>query len=85
MHQPWGQKSGRSGWAAHPDDRHQGIALKNSFRLDTEFHLAVDLIGSGRIDVAPRLSDTLPLVEARRACKLTSDKPQSMKVQIASD
>ncbi|TIP55435.1 MAG: L-idonate 5-dehydrogenase, partial [Mesorhizobium sp.] len=35
------------------------IQLKGSFRFDTEFALAVDLIGSGRIDVAPLLSNTL--------------------------
>ncbi|WP_292330642.1 L-idonate 5-dehydrogenase, partial [Mesorhizobium sp.] len=37
------------------------IQVKGSFRFDTEFALAVDLIGSGRIDVAPLLSNTLPL------------------------
>ncbi|AZO25971.1 L-idonate 5-dehydrogenase [Mesorhizobium sp. M1E.F.Ca.ET.045.02.1.1] len=61
------------------------IALKGSFRFDTEFALAVDLIGSGRIDVAPLLSNTLPLAEARKAFELASDKSQSMKVQIAFD
>jgi L-idonate 5-dehydrogenase len=61
------------------------IQLKGSFRFDTEFALAVDLIGSGRIDVAPLLSDTLPLAEARKAFELASDKSQSMKVQIAFD
>ncbi|RUW71775.1 zinc-binding dehydrogenase, partial [Mesorhizobium sp. M1E.F.Ca.ET.063.01.1.1] len=61
------------------------IALKGSFRFDTEFALAVDLIGSGSIDVAPLLSNTLPLAEARKAFELASDKSQSMKVQIAFD
>lgn len=61
------------------------IQLKGSFRFDTEFALAVDLIGSGRIDVAPLLSNTLPLAEARKAFELASDKSQSMKVQIAFD
>jgi len=59
--------------------------VKGSFRFDTEFALAVDLIGSGRIDVAPLLSNTLPLAEARKAFELASDKSQSMKVQIAFD
>ena len=61
------------------------IQVKGSFRFDTEFALAVDLIGSGRIDVAPLLSNTLPLAEARKAFDLASDKSQSMKVQIAFD
>jgi L-idonate 5-dehydrogenase len=59
------------------------IALRGSFRFDREFALAVDLVGSGRIDVGPLLSDTLPLAEAKRAFLLAGDKAKSMKVQIA--
>jgi L-idonate 5-dehydrogenase len=59
------------------------IKLRGSFRFDKEFALAVDLIGSGRIDVGPLLSDTLPLAEAKRAFLLAGDKSKSMKVQIA--
>jgi L-idonate 5-dehydrogenase len=58
------------------------IALRGSFRFDREFALAVDLIGSGRIDVGALLSDTLPLSEANRAFLLAGDKSKSMKVQI---
>jgi L-idonate 5-dehydrogenase len=59
------------------------INLRGSFRFDEEFALAVDLIGSGRIDVGPLLSNTLPLAQAEHAFQLASDKSQSMKVQIA--
>ena len=59
------------------------IKLRGSFRFDKEFSLAVDLIGSGRIDVGPLLSDTVPLAEANRAFLLAGDKSKSMKVQIA--
>jgi L-idonate 5-dehydrogenase len=59
------------------------IRLRGRFRFDKEFALAVDLIGSGRIDVGPLLSDTLPLGEANRAFLLAGDKSKSMKVQIA--
>jgi L-idonate 5-dehydrogenase len=59
------------------------IKLRGSFRFDKEFALAVDLIGSGRIDVGPLLSDTLPLDQAKRAFLLAGDKSKSMKVQIA--
>jgi L-idonate 5-dehydrogenase len=59
------------------------IKLRGSFRFDKEFALAVDLIGSGRINVAPLLSDTLPLAEAKRAFQLAGDKSKTMKVQIA--
>jgi L-idonate 5-dehydrogenase len=59
------------------------IKLRGSFRFDKEFALAADLIGSGRINVKPLLSDTLPLAEAKRAFQLASDKSKSMKVQIS--
>jgi L-idonate 5-dehydrogenase len=61
------------------------IKLRGSFRFDKEFALAVDLIGSGRINVEPLLSDTLPLAEAKRAFQLAGDKSKTMKVQIAFD
>jgi L-idonate 5-dehydrogenase len=61
------------------------IKLRGSFRFDKEFTLAVDLIGSGRINVGPLLSDTLPLAEANRAFQLAGDKSKTMKVQIAFD
>jgi L-idonate 5-dehydrogenase len=61
------------------------IKLRGSFRFDKEFALAVDLIGSGRINVGPLLSDTLPLAEAKRAFQLAGDKSKTMKVQIAFD
>jgi L-idonate 5-dehydrogenase len=59
------------------------IKLRGSFRFDKEFALAVDLIGSGRINVDPLLSDTVPLAEAKRAFQLAGDKSKTMKVQIA--
>jgi len=59
------------------------INLLGSFRFDQEFALAVDIIGSGRIDVGFLLSNTLPLAQAEQAFQLAGDKSQSMKVQIA--
>ena len=59
------------------------IRLRGGFRFDKEFALAVDLIGSGRINVGPLLSDTLPLAEASQAFQLAGDKTRTMKVQIA--
>ena len=59
------------------------INLCGSFRFDHEFALAVDMIGSGRIDVGFLLSNTLPLAQAEQAFRLAGDKSQSMKVQIA--
>jgi L-idonate 5-dehydrogenase len=59
------------------------LVLRGSFRFDTEFALAVELIGEGRIDLAPLLSHTVPIIDADRAFALAGDKSQSMKVQIA--
>jgi L-idonate 5-dehydrogenase len=58
------------------------LRLRGSFRFDTEFDLAVDLIGSKRVDIGPLLSHTVPMREAVRAFDLASDKSQSMKVQL---
>lgn len=58
------------------------LNLRGSFRFDTEFALAVDLIGSRRVDISPLLSNTLPFTEARRAFELAGDKSRSMKVQL---
>ena len=58
------------------------LKLRGSFRFDTEFALAVDLIGSRRVDVSALLSSTLPFAEANRAFELASDKSRSMKVQL---
>lgn len=58
------------------------IELRGSFRFDSEFQLAVDLIGAGRIDVSPLLSATLPMADAVAAFELAGDKSRSMKVQL---
>ena len=59
------------------------IDLKGSFRFDSEFALAVDLVASGRIDVAPLLSAVIPVSEAVAAFDLALDKSRSIKVQLA--
>jgi L-idonate 5-dehydrogenase len=59
------------------------VDLKGSFRFDSEFSLAVEMIGQGRIDVAPLLSAVLPVADAVAAFELAGDKSRSMKVQLA--
>jgi L-idonate 5-dehydrogenase len=59
------------------------ISLRGTFRFDQEFALAVDLLARGRVDVAPLLTETLPLAEAVRAFELASDRGRAMKVQLA--
>ncbi|MFO1148988.1 MAG: L-idonate 5-dehydrogenase [Alsobacter sp.] len=59
------------------------IELCGTFRFNEEFDWAVQLLGSGRIDVAPLLSAVLPVDEARAAFDLASDRTKAMKVQLA--
>ncbi len=59
------------------------ITLRGTFRFHEEFEQAVAAIGSGAIDVAPLLSATLPLADAKEAFALASDRTRAMKVQIA--
>jgi L-idonate 5-dehydrogenase len=75
---------GLAGSASLPIDRivAREIALRGSFRFVEEFALAVALIGSGRADVAPIISHTLPLTGFREAFDLASDRRRAMKVQI---
>jgi L-idonate 5-dehydrogenase len=59
------------------------ITLRGTFRFDPEFALAVDLLARDAIDVAPLLTETVPLAEAERAFALASDRSRAMKVQLA--
>jgi L-idonate 5-dehydrogenase len=57
--------------------------LRGTFRFHEEFGLAAHLIGSGRVDVKPLISATLPFEQAVAAFELASDRSRSMKVQLA--
>lgn len=59
------------------------IELRGSFRFDSEFRLAVDLINRGALDLSPLLSETLPVERAKEAFDLASDRQAAMKVQLA--
>lgn len=59
------------------------IQLRGTFRFDAEFTVAVDFIAAGAIDVAPLLTEIVPLAEAVRAFDLASDRSRAMKVQLA--
>ncbi len=59
------------------------ISLRGSFRFHEEFAWAVDFLASGAIDVAPLLTEVVPLAEAVRAFELAADKSRAMKVQLA--
>lgn len=59
------------------------ISLRGSFRFHEEFGMAVAAIGAGRIDVAPLLTEVLPVGRALEAFALAADRGRAMKVQLA--
>ncbi|MDX1539801.1 MAG: L-idonate 5-dehydrogenase [Geminicoccaceae bacterium] len=61
------------------------LDLMGSFRFHDEFEIAVGLIASGRIDVAPLLTAQLPMAERDEAFGLAKDRSRAMKVQLIVD
>lgn len=59
------------------------ITLRGTFRFHAEFEQAVDLLARGAIDVAPLLTEIVPVDQAERAFALASDRGRAMKVQLA--
>ena len=59
------------------------LQLRGTFRFDREFEWAVGFISSGAIDVAPLLTEIIPLDDAIRAFDLAGDRSRAMKVQLA--
>ena len=59
------------------------IQLRGTFRFDAEFEWAVGFLASGAIDVAPLLTEIVPLADAVRAFELAGDRSRAMKVQLA--
>ncbi|MEM7189790.1 MAG: L-idonate 5-dehydrogenase [Pseudomonadota bacterium] len=58
------------------------LDLRGSFRFHEEFATAIALMQSGRIDVTPLITHTLPLDEAELAFETANDRSLAMKVQI---
>ena len=58
------------------------LSICGSFRFHAEFALAVRLINSGRVDMAPMITAALPLSRAREAFTLAADRRQAMKVLL---
>jgi len=59
------------------------LDLRGCFRFHEEFATAVRLMQSGRVDVKPLISHSLPLEDALQAFEIASDRSQAMKAQIA--
>lgn len=58
------------------------LSICGSFRFHAEFKLAVQLINSGRVDMAPMVTGAFPLSRAREAFELASDRSKAMKVLL---
>lgn len=58
------------------------LQLRGTFRFDEEFKLAVAIMGSGRLDVKPLVTATVPIKDATSAFLLASDRKRAMKVQL---
>lgn len=58
------------------------LSICGSFRFHAEFALAVKLINEGRVDLSPVVTHTFPMLLARQAFELASDRKQAMKVLI---
>lgn len=59
------------------------ISIRGTFRFDQEFAWAVGFIATGAIDVAPLLTEIVPMADAVRAFGLAGDRTRAMKVQLA--
>ena len=58
------------------------LAIVGSFRFHAEFGLAVRLLDAGRVDLAPLITGSFGLDEARMAFDAANDRRRSMKVQL---
>jgi L-idonate 5-dehydrogenase len=58
------------------------LQLRGTFRFDSEFELALRLMGERLIDVKPLITASLPFTRAIDAFELASDRSKSMKVQL---
>ncbi|WP_027349845.1 L-idonate 5-dehydrogenase [Halotalea alkalilenta] len=59
------------------------ISLRGTFRFIEEFEAAVATLGRDDFDVAPLLTQVLPVERAVEAFELAGDKRRSMKVQLS--
>jgi len=58
------------------------LSICGSFRFDAEFATAVGMINEGRVDLAPVVTHTFPMTQARHAFELAGDRTHALKVQI---
>jgi L-idonate 5-dehydrogenase len=58
------------------------LQFKGSFRFHAEFFTAVELMQSGRLDVTPLITQSVPFEEALRAFDLAGDRSRAIKVNL---
>ena len=58
------------------------LSICGSFRFHAEFAEAVRLINDGRVNLAPLVTHSFPMAQAREAFELAGDRSRAMKVQI---
>ncbi|MBS7544942.1 L-idonate 5-dehydrogenase [Ancylobacter oerskovii] len=58
------------------------LEIRGSFRFDTEFARAAELVSTGAVDLRPLLTGHFPIEEAAAAFELASDRRRAMKVQF---
>jgi L-idonate 5-dehydrogenase len=58
------------------------LQFKGSFRFHAEFFTAVALMQSGRLDVTPLITQSVPFEEALRAFDLAGDRSRAIKVNL---
>jgi L-idonate 5-dehydrogenase len=56
--------------------------LRGSFRFHEEFDWAVQMIGSGSVELSLLLTASIPVERAVEAFDLAADKSKAMKVQL---
>jgi L-idonate 5-dehydrogenase len=61
------------------------IDVLGSFRSDTEFALAVELISRKLVDLSGLVTHTFPVDKAKAAFDLAGDRTKAMKVQLTFD
>lgn len=59
------------------------LQFRGSFRFHEEFHMGVELMRKGLIDVKPLITQTVALDDAESGFVLASDRTRAMKTQIA--
>jgi len=61
------------------------LSVKGAFRFGAEFHEAVDLIVSGKVEVERLVTASRPLAQAPEAFRLALDRSRSVKVVLTTD